>query len=97
MKKGDQIYVDSAMFISRGSDDRVGGLATVTKFENNMVSVEEFPGLSWRWEGNLKEKQNELKKQFGENRAHPDPDIDRPWVEKGDILNGKEYDGPDIW
>lgn len=76
-KVGDDIYVTSAMYMSHGVDDRVGGLAKVTKVTdrngNLMVEVAEFPRTSWNW-GPLAEQQDSLKAEFGKNRAYPDPD-----------------------
>ena len=102
-KVGDDIYVTSAMHISRGSADRVGGLAKIKKFEkspNNKniiwVHVEEIPGVGFNYKSLLGE-QARLKQQFGTNRAYPDPDIDTPFIEKGDSVNGKMWDGDDIW
>jgi len=106
-KVGDKIYVDSHWYISHGSDDVDGGLATVTEVEvskslpkNHMnsvfVSVKEHPGHSYNW-GILEEDQKRLKKEFGKNKAKASPDIDTPWIEDGDIVDGKVYHGPDIW
>jgi len=113
VKVGDKIYVGSSFHMSRGSDDVVGGLATVTNIKEDIsagkpalfVSIKEHPGKAYNWEI-LSEKQEELKKQFGKRKAHPDPDIDRPFIEDGDTvsgkINGKDYNGevyhgPDIW
>lgn len=97
---GDKIYVDSSFSISNGSSDVVGGLATVTKVDKEdygiFVSVKEHPGHSYNWEI-LAENQNELRKEFGSKKAYPDPDIDTPWIEDGDAVNGHVYHGPDIW
>ena len=95
-KIGDDIYIPSAMYISRGSDDRVGGLAKIIKIDTNSVTVDTFPNISFGYD-NLLSQQEELKKTFGENRAYPDPDIDTPWIQSGDIVNGKVYSGPDVW
>lgn len=80
-KVGDDIYVPTALHLSRGSDDVMGGLAKVVSVGVEMsggeqvhfVSVEEVPGF-FNWEQGLASKQKELKKRFGKNRAHPDPD-----------------------
>lgn len=106
-KKGDMMYVPSSMSISNGSSDMVGGLATIDEieiskslpFENTnsiMVSFEEFENRGWNYRL-LLEKQDALKKQFGDNKAYPDPDIDRPWIEDGDFVDGHIYHGPSIW
>lgn len=101
---GQKIYVHSSYYISHGSDDFVGGLATISAVKEGIsagkpcpfVSIEERPGVEYNWEF-LEEEQEELKKQFGEEKSHSQPDIDTPWLEKGDILNGEIYDGPDVW
>ena len=95
-KIGDDIYIPSAMYISRGSDDRIGGLAKIIKINDESITVDTFPHISFGYQ-NLLSKQEELKKQFGNNRAYPDPDIDTPFIEKGDIVNGKVYNGNPIW
>lgn len=96
-KVGDDMYIPSAMYISRGSDDRVGGLAEIKSIDSKgMVSFKEIPGVSYNYEYLLKE-QDKLKKEFGNSRAYPDPDIDTPWIESGDIVNGETYKGKPIW
>lgn len=105
IKVGDKIYVDSSYYISHGSDDFEGGIATISKISEDIsggekcifVEIEERPGTSYNWSQFLSKKQEELKKEFGEQLAHPDPDIDTPWIEEGDIVNGKKYKGPPIW
>lgn len=99
-KVGDIIYVGSHMYLSRGSDDVVGGKATVTKVDKQtygvFITVAEHPGHSYNWKI-LEEDQDKLKKQFGNKKAYPDPDIDTPWIEDGDIVDGKVYKGKPIW
>lgn len=106
-KIGEDMYVDSAMYISRGIDDRIGGLAKIKDIEISdtlpiehgnaiFISFEEFPGTSFNYKS-LLEKQDKLKAKFGNNRAYPDPDINTPWAEDGDILNGSVYRGKNIW
>ncbi|MFA6427321.1 MAG: hypothetical protein WCW16_02645 [Candidatus Magasanikbacteria bacterium] len=76
------IYVPSDLFLSHGEDDRKGGLATVAKvsIENrggthyHIIETEEFPGLTYNWELDLGPQQEKLKKQFGSDRAHYEPD-----------------------
>lgn len=104
-KKGDKIYVDTHLHISRGSDDVVGGLATVTNVTDDIsggepcvfVEVKEHPGHSYNWSQFLEKQQEALKVQFGDKAAYPDPDVDTPWIEEGDIVDGKPYKGPPIW
>jgi len=104
-KVGQKIYVNSSFSLSHGSDDFCGGLATVKKVYKSMsggdpncifVDIEEGD-RGYNWTQILKEKQAELKKQFGRRKAHPDPDIDTPWIESGDtvsgVIDGKRYNG----
>lgn len=106
MKKGDKIYIPSQLHISRGSDDIAGGLATINKLIDNpnlpdghynktMVSLEETSGHSYNL-NYLKENQEKWSKEYAGKIAHPDPDIDTPWIEDGDFVNGKVYHGPSI-
>lgn len=106
-KVGDDIYIPSACYISRGSDDRVGGLARINSIEVNeklpednynriFVCVDEIQNTSFNY-AYLLEMQDKLKEEFRDNRAYPDPDIDTPWIEEGDTVNGKTYSGPPIW
>lgn len=85
-KKGDKIYVPSALYLSRGADDFAGGIATVSKVEHNeklgkdhvnycFVSIEERPGTSYNWR-DLGPKQKDLKMEYKKQKAHPDPDMD---------------------
>ena len=80
-KVGEDIYIEGAMYLSHGIDDYNGGLAKVSKVKKGIsggedthyVSVEELPGHSWNWEY-LAEEQDDLKKEYKKQRAHPDPD-----------------------
>lgn len=104
-KVGQDIYVESSFHISNGSADVRGGLARVTKVTTEtsggepclFVEIAEHPGRSCNWSQHLSKIQAKLKKQFGTERARPDPDIDTPWIEDGDTVNGEVYHGPDIW
>src|SRR5512139_3511075 len=75
---GQKIYIPSSRYISHGRDDIAGGLATITEVKeggsacNWFVSVAEVPG-AYNYEI-LMELQAELKIEFGEQCAHPDPD-----------------------
>lgn len=105
IKVGDTIYVDSHFYISHGSDDVVGGKATVDEVMEGIsggekcifVCVKEHPGVRYNWTQYLSKEQDKLKKEFGDKGAHPQPDIDTPWIEDGDTVNGKEYHGDPIW
>ena len=81
-KIGDKIYVDTSLYVYRGADDVIGGLATVTEVTKNkghlgimhFVDVQEHPGKSYNWEYFLAPKQNEFKKKFGGRIAYADPE-----------------------
>jgi hypothetical protein len=102
---GDKIYVNSSFSISHGSDDFTGGVATVTKVyksmsggDPNCLFVEIAEGnRGYNWTQILSQEQAKLKKEFGKSKAHPSPDIDTPWIEPGDIVNGQIYKGPAVW
>ncbi len=87
-KRGEDIYIPSAMYLDRGHDDVVGGLAKVESVFEEMsggkqvhfISVKEVPG-NFNWEQHIAVMQDEYKKGFGKNRAYPDPD-DRPQFNK---------------
>jgi len=104
-KVSDPIYVDSHYYISHGSDDVSGGKATVNKVYTSIsggknvifVEVHEHPGNGYNWTEFLSKKQNELKKEFKNIRAEACPDIDTPWIEEGDLVNGKIHKGSPIW
>lgn len=80
LRIGDIIYVDTHLYLSRGEDDVVGGKATITnvseKYGSLFLTTKEHPGHSYNWDV-LKEKQKELKVEFGDRWAYEDPD-DRP-------------------
>jgi hypothetical protein len=69
----------------------MGGLATVTAVTQlsghkdgvHFIRVKEHPGNNYNWEEDLALRQEELKKKFGDKRAHPDPD-DRPEFNRWD-------------
>jgi len=105
IKSGDKIYIPSVCYISRGSDDVQGGIATVDKVTTEIsggkdaifITILEVKGTKYNWSRYLQPMQDKLKKEFGDQIAKPDPDIDCPWIETGDTVNGKEYNGPDKW
>jgi hypothetical protein len=41
--------------------------------------------------------QEKNKELYGDQIAKPDPDIDTPWIEEGDWVNGQKYTGSPIW
>jgi hypothetical protein len=82
--KGQQIYIPSSLHVYRGKDDIAGGLATIDRIEfktylspDNVnyifVGVECLPDTMYNWKHLLAE-QEELKEQYGNQIAHPDPD-----------------------
>ena len=86
-KVGQKIYVGTSLYLSHGMDDFMGGIATISKIEKSkclpedhcnylMVGIKENSGALYNWK-HLLEEQNKLKKEFGKEKAHPDPD-DRP-------------------
>jgi len=102
---GSEIYVGSHFYISSGSRDVVGGLTKVAHVSSGVsggepclfVEVKEHPGHSYNWTQIPSKEQGKLKKEFGKKRAYPDPDIDTPWIEDGDCVNGETYHGDPIW
>ncbi len=89
-KVGDEFYIDTALFVYRGADDRIGGLVRIAKVEKKngltWLTLEEFPrreedGVLIRFGGDdlgTKEslqRQEKLKKKFGNQRACPYPDF----------------------
>lgn len=104
IKVGDKIYTPSRCSISHGSDDIRGGVATVTKVKKQIsggvmctfVEVQEVDRC-FNWDQVLVHEQDKLKEMFGDEPARPDPDIDTPWIEDGDFVNGSVYHGPDRW
>lgn len=105
IRVGSKIYIPGSMSISNGSSDVAGGQATISKIEENIsagekcrfVEVKEVPGHQYNWDTYLKPLQDQLKKEYKNQIAHPDPDIDTPWIEEGDIVNGEKYIGKSIW
>ena len=77
-KVGQKIYVDTSLHCSRGSDDVIGGLATVTKVYKTIsggkpctfVEVKEHPNKGYNWDQYLAGMQGELKKEFGRKKAY---------------------------
>lgn len=66
------------MYLDHGEDDVDGGLATVSKAgpwngSGWFIEVKEHPGHSYNWDC-LKDKQKQLKKEFGKTKAEPNPD-----------------------
>lgn len=78
---GEDIYVPGSFYIDHGEDDTAGGLAEVTKVEfapeinggTFEIEVAEFPNKGFYW-NMVVDQQKKLKKEYGKQRAHPDPD-----------------------
>ncbi len=81
---GEQIYVPTSLYVYRGEDDFVGGIATISKIEYSkhlpedhfnytMIAIKERQGTMYNWNV-LLEKQEELKIEHKDKVAHPDPD-----------------------
>ena len=84
-KLREDVYVPTSLYLSHGKDDVVGGLAQVVEIRTgtkgkaldiNLVFVRtlEHPNVFYNW-AILLEKQEELKEEFGNQRAYPDPDM----------------------
>lgn len=106
-KIGDKIYIPTQLHISRGEDDIAGGLAEIDRIEISkhlpenhyngiMVGFKGFnKAHSWNY-NYLLENQDEWSKEYGNQIAKPDPDINTPWIQDGDYVNGSIYHGKDI-
>lgn len=105
IKVGDMIYIQGSCSISNGSSDVAGGQAIISKITTRIsggekcrfVELKGIPGHSYNWDQYLAKEQERLKADYGDKQAHPDPDIDTPWIEDGDIVDGKVYRGKPIW
>lgn len=106
-RPGDQLYIPSAYYCSRGSDDVEGGIATIKYLHVNkelsedhpnriFVEFHEHPQRSLNYQYVL-ENQDEWAKEYAGKIAHPCPDVDRPWIENGDTVNGVIWDKGDVW
>lgn len=84
-KIGDKIYVPSSYYVYRGEDDFEGGLATISSIDKSkhlppdhfnylMVGIKERPNTGYNYKV-LLEKQEVLAKEYGDQVAHPDPDL----------------------
>ena len=78
---GDEIYVDTALHVHRGRDDVLGGRAQVVAVHHGYrgmdgiwVEVAEHPGDLHNWE-DLGPRQAALRREFGQQRARPIPDL----------------------
>jgi hypothetical protein len=114
-KAGDKIYVPTSMSISHGSNDFAGGIATVKKVYKSMsggdpkcLFVDIMEGdRGYNWTQIIGPDQAKLKKEYGKQVAHADPDIDTPWLEAGDTYTNYDsstgktesgiYKGSPIW
>lgn len=90
-KPGDEIYIESTIYVHHGADDFQGGICTVKATRTSMqssgheitqVEVEEDPNTWYRWEGYLEPKQDDWKKEYGEQRGRLKPDL-RPEFNDG--------------
>jgi hypothetical protein len=97
---GQKIYVGSSFYMSHGSDDFAGGRATISRVKKEgkgawSIELKERPGHGYDY-ATLLEEQASLRKEYKGQKAHADPDIDTPWIEAGDTVDGKRYSGPSI-
>jgi hypothetical protein len=81
-KPGDKIYVETTIYVHHGADDFMGGICTVAAVHGNMVEIEEDPGTWYRWEGYLEAKQEQWRKEYGEQKGRLKPDF-RPEFNDG--------------
>ncbi len=75
-KIGDEIYVDTWLYLTHGEDDFIGGLCTITDVrtagDNIWIENDEDSGsLNWN---HLKDEQAQLKAKFGTKRGYKRPD-----------------------
>ena len=78
---GDVIYVPTDLYLSHGVDDFRGGKARVVEvveeisegLKTPFIRVDERPDTLYNWPY-LSKQQEELRKEFGDQEAHPDPD-----------------------
>lgn len=91
VQPGDEIHVPTALYMSHGADDFLGGKARVSRVTVDIsagqptlfVSIEERPGSRYNW-AVLSEEQSRLATQLGDRRSsRPDPDY-RPEFNRGD-------------
>lgn len=83
-KVGDTIYVPDQWYMSHGVDDFAGGKAKVKKVTGtinagkrvHVIEIEERPGHGYYWENSIGQEgeQERLKKEYKNQKAHPDPD-----------------------
>ena len=84
-KIGDKIYVPTSLYVYRGIDDFIGGIATISKIKYSGHLPEDhinymFIGIKEADKGVtynhkvLLGNQKKLKREFGSNFAHADPD-----------------------
>lgn len=81
-KIGDMIYMPTSLYLSHGKDDFCGGKAYIAEIkkgisagkETYFVRIKERPFCLYNWEILLSE-QKKLKENYGDNKAHQDPDF----------------------
>ena len=77
-----EIYIPTALYLGHGRDDFIGGRARVIQLKEGIsgaektvfVKVEENPNCWYNWEF-LRREQYRLKRKFGNQRAHSEPDL----------------------
>ncbi len=90
---GQEIYIPSALYLGHGADDVQGGKTTITEVIRNdrlphdhlnslFVTVKAIGKQTQYNYRSLLEKQDELKAEFGDQQAMPDPDM-RPEFNTG--------------
>jgi len=83
-KVGDQIYIDTSLYVTHGIDDFIGGLCEVVdvKIDEHgvFIAVKEEPGAFYAW-NYLAPLQERLKKEFGNQRGHLKSDFRKEFNE----------------
>lgn len=83
-KVGDQIYLDTSLYVTHGMDDFIGGLCEVefVKVEASgiFIAVKEDPGAFYAWKY-LSVQQKKLNKEFGTKRGYHKSDFRKEFNE----------------
>ena len=83
-KVGDQIYIDTSLYVTHGIDDFIGGLCEVeyVKIDENgvFVAVKEEPGAFYAWKY-LSLEQDTLKQKFDNQPGYQKPDFRKQFNE----------------
>jgi hypothetical protein len=76
---GDDIYMDTMLYLTHGEDDFIGGLCEVLSVEiidrSIWFRIKENPDFEYCWNAVLMNKQGKLKTKFGNSRGYKEPDL----------------------